>query len=496
MNDLPFGFSSSNSDDDDKSKKDDQQPGGQGPAGANPFGFDTSMFGGGAFDPSNPGAGFDPSMIGQMFSQLGQMFSGMNTASGSGDPVNYDLATRLARQQIGDFTPMLDSEQKAVADAVRLAEVWLDDVTALPAAITSTEAWTPVDWLEKTLPTWKKLCDPLATQLNNTWQDSMPEEAKALAGPMAGMMSGLGGMMFGTQLGQGLGVLAKEVLTGTDIGLPLGPEGVGVLLPQAIAKFAEGLDLPGQEIVVFLAAREAAHQRLFAGVGWLRQRLLDTVEAYARGIRVDMSGITELGDGIDPQELLSDPGKLEEIMSSAASFEPQATPEQQAALTRLETLLALIEGWVEYTVTQALGDRIPSTAALTETMRRRRATGGPAEQTFATLIGLDLRPRKLREAADLWKALDTAAGATSGAVGAGSATRDGVWDHPDLLPDADDLDDPSAFIDRVIGGGTGAFDVDDPIAELVKEIAAEEAQRKADEARGASSDEPRDTDDE
>ena len=69
-------------------------------------------------------------------------------------------------------------------------------------------------------------------------------------------------------------------------------------------------------------------------------------------------------------------------------FEPKATPEQTQALERLEILLALIEGWVQTVVTAALGERIPGAAALGETLRRRRATGGPAEQTFATLVGL------------------------------------------------------------------------------------------------------------
>lgn len=463
MSDLPFGFSSSDGRDDDR---DNDKPGDSG-ASNNPFGAAGNPFGALGGD---AGAGFDPNMLGQVFTQLGQMFSGMGmpVAGGGGTgPVNYELATRLARQQIGDFRPMLESEERAVADAVRLAELWLDEQTALPAGITATAAWTPVDWLEQTLPTWQTLCDPIAGSLEGTWQDSLPEEAKAMAGPMLPMMAGMSGMMFGTQLGQGLGRLAKDVLTSTDIGLPLAPHGTGALLPEAIARFAEGLDLPGQEIVVFLAAREAAHQRLFSGAGWLRQRLLSTVEDYARGIRLDMSGLDQLGAGLDPQELFGNPAKMEELMGQAAAFEPQTTPEQQAALARLETLLALIEGWVELTVSAALGDRIPSTAALTETMRRRRASGGPAEQTFATLIGLDLRPRKLREAADLWRKLTEAADV---------ATRDGVWAHPDLLPDAEDLDSPAGFIDRVIGGGTGTFD--DPIAELERTIAEE--QRKKD----------------
>lgn len=477
MTDLPFGFSSSDDDDDKRGagKGGNDTPGGAGAAG-NPFGFGPGVEG---FDPSN----FDPNMLGQMFSQLGSMFSGMGTgmAGGSGSgPVNYEVAANLARQQIGNFIPVLDKETQAVADAVRLAEVWLDDVTTFPSGVQKSVAWTPVQWLEESMPTWKRLCDPVATQLSSTWEQNLPPEAAQFAGPMMGMLTQMSGMAFGTQLGQGLGQLAKEVLTSTDIGLPLAPEGTAVLLPEAIATFADGLDLPAQEIIVFLAAREAAHVRLFTHVSWLRQRLLSTVEEYARGISIDFSGITDLTNDIDPQELLSDPGKLQELMGSTASFEPTTTPEQKAALTRLETLLALVEGWVEQVVSQALSDRIPSAVALTETMRRRRASGGPAEQTFATLVGMELRPRKVREASALWQQL----------LGASDLIRrDGVWAHPDLMPDAEDLDNPAAFIDGVIGGGTSTFD--DPIAQLeqtvAKERAAEQSRERGD-ATGSDND--------
>ena len=465
MTDLPFGFSSSDNSDDDKNKRRDNSPGdSSGNAGGqNPFGF--PLGGTEGFDPSS----FDPSQLGQMFSQLGNMFSGMGTgmSGGGGGPVNYQVAANLARQQIGNFTPILDKETGAVNDAVRLAEVWLDDATTLPSGVTTSVAWTPVQWLEETLPTWKRLCDPVAEQLSTTWEKNLPPEAAQFAGPMMGMLTQMSGMAFGTQLGQGLGHLAKEVLSGTDIGLPLAPEGTAVLLPEAIAAFAEGLEQPGQEIVVFLAAREAATVRLFAHVGWLRQRLLSTVEEYARGISIDFSGIENMTSQIDPTQLLSDPSKLEELISSSTSFEPTTTPEQTAALNRLETLLALVEGWVEQVVSAALGDRLPSASALTETMRRRRASGGPAEQTFATLVGLELRPRKVREASALWRQL---------LESSDIETRDGVWAHPDLMPDSEDLDNPAGFIDRVIGGDVSTFD--DPIAELEKTIAAEREAQK------------------
>ena len=108
-------------------------------------------------------------------------------------------------------------------------------------------------------------------------------------------------------------------------------------------------------------------------------------------------------------------------------------------MAELETLLALVEGWVDTVVAEAVGDRLPGAPALRETLRRRRATGGPAEQTFATLIGLELRPRRLRAAADLWREIGAARG-TDG--------RDALWAHPDLLPTGKDLDDPSGFVDR------------------------------------------------
>ncbi|MCP2274706.1 zinc-dependent metalloprotease [Nocardia amikacinitolerans] len=462
MTDFPFGFS--NRDDDDPRKRGEEP---NGPGANNPFGF---PIGGGA-------PGFDPAQLGQMLTSLGQMLSGMGQPGGaSSGPVNYDVAKRLARQQLGaGETPVSASTQKAVTDAARLAELWLDGATTLPAGATKTVAWTANDWIEETLSTWKRLCDPVAEQISGMWTAQLPEEAKEFAAPMVGMLGQMGGLAFGSQLGQALGQLAKEVLTSTDIGLPLGPTGTGALLPTAIAEFSAGLEQQESEILVFLAAREAAHQRLFAHVPWLRQQVLGAVEDYARGIKMDFSALEQAAQGIDPMAL-TDPSKLEEILAQGA-FEPQTTPEQKQALERLETLLALIEGWVQVVVIDAVGDRLPGAGALAETLRRRRATGGPAEQTFATLVGLELRPRKLREAAQLWRRLTTDAGVDA---------RDGVWAHPDLLPDSDDLDNPAGFIDSVIGGGTTAFD--DPLAQLAETEARERAE--AERERGDGPDAP------
>jgi len=435
MADLPFGFSPGDDPDPDKRKKDPE-------SGGDPFGMG--------------GSEFDMSQLGQIFSRLGEMFSGAGgvmTGGKQSGPVNYDLARQLASSAIGFVAPVPEKTSAAIADAVHLAETWLDGATALPAGTTKAVAWTPNDWIDNTLETWKRLCDPVAEQISTVWASALPEEVKNMAGPLLAMMSQMGGMAFGSQLGQALGKLSREVLTSTDIGLPLGPKGVAALMPEAVESLAEGLEQPRSEILTFLAAREAAHHRLFSHVPWLASQLLNAVEAFAKGMKIDMSGIEDFAQGFNPASL-TDPSQMEQLLNQGI-FEPKATPEQTAALERLETLLALIEGWVQTVVSDALGDRIPGTSALSETLRRRRATGGPAEQTFATLVGLELRPRKLREAAVLWERLTQAVGADA---------RDAVWQHPDLLPSAEDLDEPAGFIDRMIGGDTS--DIDQAIADL------------------------------
>lgn len=392
-----------------------------------PFGF--SLPGGGKGpDPNDP-------QFAAFVAQLQQILS-----SSSG-PVNWDLArqvaTGLARE--GDRS-LTATERTETDDALRLADHWLDPVTSLPSGVTSAVGWSRLEWIETTIPTWKKLCDPVAAKVVEAMGTLLPEAGSAelgplagLAGPggLAGMLGGIGGMMFGGQVGQGLGTLSAEVLSATEIGLPLGPAGVGALLPQNLAEFTEGLERPADEVRLYVALREAAHHRLYEHVGWLRGHVLAAVDAYARGITVDRQAFEDAMQRFDP----SDPEAMQEALGGGM-FEQEDTPEQRHALARLETALALVEGWVAHVVDAAATGRLTGAAALAETFRRRRAAGGPAEQTFATLVGLELRPRRLREAATLWATL---------AEHRGAEGRDAVWSHPDLIPSAEDLDDPKGF---------------------------------------------------
>jgi putative hydrolase len=445
MTDRPFGFGPP---DPERRPGDPGGSGGQPPSG-----------GGGGGQPPGPGGpggpfgGANPFGDPQQFADALRQFADL--MSWQGGPVNWDLAKNVARHAVaaaGDPS-VLDTQRHEITEALRLADLWLEEATTFPSGIKTTAAWSRSEWVEATFPVWSKLCEPIAAtvvdgmssmmQVDPEQLEGAPEELKQAFGAFGGglggfgglgaMMKQVGGAMIGGQVGAAVAELAGEVTGSFDIGLPLGPRGTAALLPSGVAAFGAGLGLDAGEVRLYLALREAAHHRLFAHVPWLTAYLFGAVEAYAKGMTVDLSRLEEAMPQID----MSNPEALRDALAGGELFRPENTEAQKLALARLETALALVEGWVSTVVDAAAKDRLPHASALAEAIRRRRATGGPAERTMATLVGLELRPRRLREAATIWQGLTDARGVEG---------RDAVWAHPDLMPTAEDLDDPEGFV--------------------------------------------------
>ncbi len=412
-------------------------------------------FGPGGIDPAELMAKLqgDPAAMAQVMGQVQKMM-----ASAGDGPVNMTLAHDLARQSAvagGDPSPG-EKADRDVAEALRLADLWLGPVTDFPAPAARTRAWSRSQWVEATMPTWQGLVEPVASSVADAvasaMADQAPEEMRGMLAGVAPMMRSLGGSVFGMQLGQAIGGLAREVVSSSDVGLPLTDGSVLALVVANVDDFAAASSVPVDEVRLFLALRESAHARLFAHVPWLRSHLVGAVEQYARGIVIDTARIEEAVSNVDP----SDPAALQDALRSGM-FEPERTPTQVSALDRLETSLALVEGWVDE-VTAAAASALPHAEALRESVRRRRATGGPAEAALTSLVGLQLRPRRLRDAARLFSVLEGEGG---------SAARDGVWSHPDLLPTSQDLDAPEGYSTRRGAAAEASADVDAELAAML-----------------------------
>lgn len=354
-------------------------------------------------------------------------------------PVGWDAAVNMARTnvvQAGDPS-VSEQEKKEVKSNIELAQNWLNSVTNFSTKTINSNSWCRSEWIAATVPTWKKIVEPVAQRVQKSMTNSFPnipgmdEGQQAMLKPLLESLKPMSAAMFSMQVSNGLSALASEVLCLTDIGLPLGDTSIPSLIPRNIKEFSVGLSVTESDFFVFIALRETAASRLFSNVAWLSPTLLSAIEEYSSQISVSNNKVNDLMSQIDP----TNPESIQEIISGGL-FEPELNESQKSALKRTERLLALIEGWIVEIVNNAATNRLPSLNSLQEAMNRRRAEGGPAEKTFGALIGLELRPKLMREASQFWKQQTKVNGIEK---------RDSLWSHPDLLPSLEDLQNPEFF---------------------------------------------------
>ena len=273
---------------------------------------------------------------------------------------------------------------------------------------------------------WTQLAEPVALSiadaLTRVLAEQAPEEMQGMLANAGQMMRSIGGALFAMQLGQVVGQLASEVVSGGDIGIPLLD---GRRRPRSSRRtspaFGEGLDIPDDQVQLYLAVRELAHARLFRHAKWLRLHLITSITEFAQGIthrhRRGSRSWPRASTRRTPRSCATpwSSGRAHPAEDRGAAG--RARPARDDARAR-----------------RGLGRRrhrrAPRACCRRPTRSPRRCaaaapSGGPAESAFATLVGLELRPRRLREAAAMWQAVTDAVGAEA---------RDALWSHPDLLP--------------------------------------------------------------
>ena len=390
-------------------------------------------------------------LMGGLRASLAQSMAGADPASGMNWQATGIVVANLVAFKGSDPTQGAPSRQ--LMDTFGLANLWLDEAMAFDGATLRLELWSRTRWVEKTMNVWRSLCSPVIARLGDALIDLANEnlplsssaipELASMGELITPMMRSTASEFYTGRLARAIANLACTTLSGNDTSLPLVAPPVVALLPRNIEEFTADLATPSTDTSVYLLMRESARQRLFAATPWLGPQILALIEHYAREIIVDPSALRE-GFEVESMDKMT-PQKLAEISVEMENrlFQPATTPDQQAVLTRLETLISLVEGWVDTVVDQAAGPWLASSDALAETIRRRRAAQGPAERALSLTVGLELSSRRVRDAANLWAALTH---------DRGIAERDAIWRHPDMLPQAEDLDDVLGFVARTANG--------------------------------------------
>jgi putative hydrolase len=394
----------------------------------------------------------DPAALQQLLSKLTSAIVPGETTEG----LNWSLVETQAKQiASANSRKVPESVGKSIDAAMATGSLWLDEVTDVASITTEPKLLSRELWVADSLGLFKDLATPVANRmseaLTENFKENLPEEFSGFMSQASGLMKSAGSVMFAMQMGQALGRMAEEVLSAGDIGLPIFKEPRPAFVAQNLAELVDSLEEDSDQVYFYFVIRELAHARLFKQSKWLREYTVNLITAYAREISIDNTRIIEMSENFDPADI----GNIQKAFESGALIAPR-TPSQTIALERIETVLALIEGWVDC-VTQAATTRLPRSAAIAEVVRRKRSAGGPAEKTFLTLIGLELRPRKLREASAMWNEITNKVGIQK---------RDAIWSHPDLLPTDADIKDPTALIAK-LSNGAPEDDMDQALRDLL-----------------------------
>jgi putative hydrolase len=379
-------------------------------------------------------------------------------STGAG-PVNWELARQVAvataagADTLG-MTPQLPSpaaapapgEARAWDDRLRLAELWVDPATSLPATGVALAA-RPVsrpDWAEAVLPGFAPLVEPGARRMSEALgADAAPGMGMPGAGDMVGRV---GGLLAGLQAGALVGQLARSVLGQYELPMPPGDAGRVLVLPENVRAFEQSSGLPSDQLRLWLACHEVAAQRLLAGVGWLRDHLHRLVDEIARETDPDASGLL---DRLQSMET-GGPEALQELLEGGGeSLLGPPSAALQAAVGRLEVLLALAAGYPLVIAGRALDGRLPALDGIQAAVRQRLADPQGPHGLFAQLLRADPE----RAAAARGERFCHEVLAATDIEG-----LDRVWAHPDLLPSAEELAVPGRWLERV--GLVGGEEVD------------------------------------
>ena len=402
-------------------------------------------------------------MMAQMQQQIQEQFSKLGMSGPGFAAPTEALPKSIVRETAKKFvtaqgsSPIGANDASQIEEAFLIAQLWLNAATFFPqSTVAANLTLSRSDWVDSTLTGWQSCVEPLAVGLTQAitqlLQDSSTPEAESGAeggmqipiGMISGLLSSFIGSLMATQLGQSIGGLAGSATGIHDVGLPLVDPVYPALVPQNINEWARELDIPIDEVRIFHALRESAGARLFAHNPWLVAYIRTAITDYARGINIDIDAITsqaqEIFDASTSQGGEFDPTNPESFTMALNQgiFTPQETPAQRDALVKLETVLALVDGWSESVVTLAAADRLPNISALQETLRRRRATSAPTQQLFANLFGLEVSPRLARESSAFWSTIGKLRNLEA---------RDQIWSG--ILPTAADLLSPQKYLSSI-----------------------------------------------
>jgi putative hydrolase len=321
-----------------------------------------------------------------MFGDLARMFSRQG-------PVNWDVARQTAMWLAtdGQAEPNVDPlERIRLEELVRVADLQVSSATGLDTSIAggilSILPVTRGDWALHSLEAYRPFLERLATSLSTSSDDEDDDDGDATTQLLGDLGKLLGPVLLGMQSGFMLGHLARRALGQYGLPLPRLPADQLLVVPANLDAFAEQWSLAADDLRLWVCIHEVTHHAVL-GRPHVRSRLEALINEYVSRFEVDPAALeASLGD-LDPTDaagLQAVLGNPETLLGAVRS------PGQQETLRRIETLTAVIEGYVDHVMDTTGRRLIGSYTQLTEALQRRRVEATDGERFAGRLLGLEL----------------------------------------------------------------------------------------------------------
>ncbi len=356
-------------------------------------------------------------MTDNLFDRLADLFR-------SSGPVNWRLAREIAASAAGTPEPVDPWLEEEYRDLSATAVRFIDAASPLDAVAA---AATP------------RILD------RRSWAAGAADGLAYMAEPLAGKLSGAGGApemlqmlapaLIGLQIGGMMGAMSHRVLGEFDLGLPSGTLRSPAYIVPNIEEFADAHELDRRQSRLWVAMQETTHAAVMA-VPWVREHAVRSMERFVATLEIDETAIGER------MQAMQDPEALQNLVEDGAAIPALLSANGgEAELDDVLTLMAAAEGYAEFLIDRTIADLVPEVLALREAVDRRRAETPPGERMLAQMIGVDLKHVGYRRGTDFCHEL---------ARRWGDEAVHRMWERPDSLPQAGDLEDAVAWAARAL----------------------------------------------
>ena len=360
--------------------------------------------------------------------------AGRATANTPTGLVDWERAERIARRRLRNVPGRLTPQQLQATEAayaghmdkvVPLLEARLG--ARLPGVVERHAVVSRVDWAAANMETFKALIGHLEPHLAPRLPDGSVR---------AGVAAATNRLLTTGQVGFLLGYLGSRVLGQYDVALLSAEQEPGRLLyvEENIRATARLVKVPVDDFRLWVALHETTHAFELEAHPWLRpyirERMERQVALFARETRrLQRDGVMHLA-------------RRWRSAAAEGSLRGFLGPEQRELFRETQLVMSLMEGFSDWVMDQVGAEVLPDVASIRRRFEARRGQRRRAiDRLMARITGMDIKLEQYRRGERFVSGVYR--------VG-GTAAIDHLWDGPATLPTDREMDDPAAWVRRVL----------------------------------------------